>query len=154
MLTRIWLILGMLVVLLIVTGCDRSALGEQSARERLRNQYVEASNNGDFEALKRLFHWENVDPRYRQLIEISIRNDLPIPVRRITFSTLLPEDSIQFEFRGMPYVQNLEPRLRMTIEYDSEDFYTSAYLIGFVDGEYRIVNAMPRDGLVPPPVRE
>lgn len=128
---------------LAFTGCDRSSLGEESARERLRKAFTAASEAGDAKAMLDLFCWDHVEERYRKMIEIAVRNEIHFPLRQITFHDIGPEENIDFEFKGTPYTANLEPRLRMGVEYRTEDFFTASYLLGFQDGAYKMINAAP-----------
>ncbi|MCH2154527.1 MAG: hypothetical protein MK080_00820 [Opitutales bacterium] len=132
---------------LLLCACSDSQLGESAARERLRNDYLKAVAQQDFEAMVELYHWEHVEPRYRQLVLVALRNELPMEVRDITFHDLEPGDGIDFEFQGEPYTGNLTPQLRMGVEFETEDFFSTSYLLGFHVGRYKIINAVPRKSL-------
>lgn len=142
-------ILLALIGLFAFTACDRSELGEEAARERLRKAFTEASNNRDIPAMLDLFCWDNVEDRYRSMIEVAVQNEIHYPLKKITFHPIKPDDSIDFDFRGTPYVANLEPRLRMGVEYTTEDFFTVSYLLGFQDGAYKLINAAPKSVVRP-----
>ena len=131
----------------VFSGCDRSSLGEESARERLRKAFTAASEAGDAQAMLNLFCWDHVEERYRKMIEVAVHNEIHFPLRQITFHDIGPDESIDFEFRGTPYTANLEPRLRMGVEYQTEDFFTASYLLGFQDGAYKIINAAPEEAV-------
>ena len=122
-------------------------MGEEAARERLRKAFVAASETSDAEAILDLFCWDHVEDRYRSMIEIAVRNEIHFPLKKITFHAIESGDNIDFDFRGTPYVANLEPRLRMGVEYSTEDFFTVSYLLGFKDGAYKIVHAAPETAI-------
>lgn len=129
--------------LFFLSACDRSELGEEAARERLRIAFKDASEHRDADAMLALFCWDNVEERYRAMIEIAVRNEIHYPLKKITFHPIEPNDKIDFDFKGTPYTANLEPRLRMGVEYATEDFFTVSYLLGFQDGAYKLINAAP-----------
>lgn len=142
------LIFGLLLFIAgLFSACDRSELGEEAARERLRKAFTAASDAQDAEAMLNLFCWDHVEDRYRAMIEIAVRNEITYPLRNITFHNIEPLDSIDFDFKGTPYTANLEPRLRMGVEYSTEDFFTVSYLLGFQDGAYKLINAAPKDAV-------
>ncbi|MEM7671950.1 MAG: hypothetical protein AAF212_01285 [Verrucomicrobiota bacterium] len=104
--------LGILAIYaFLLTACDRSELGEESARERLRKAFTAASESRDAEAMLDLFCWDHVEDRYRAMIEIAVRNEIHYPLKKITFHSIEANDIIDFDFKGTPYTSNLEPRL-------------------------------------------
>lgn len=132
------------LLLAIGAGCTPdSQLGEAAARERLRREIHRVHREQDSAGLLNLYYLEGVKPRDLRLIRFAIENEIGLPVREVRFTNLTPNDGIDYTFEGEAYGPTLEPELKMEVEYATEDRLTVAYLIGFHEGEYRLVTARP-----------
>ncbi|MGJ3243081.1 MAG: hypothetical protein ACFE0O_09030 [Opitutales bacterium] len=129
----------------LLAGCalDRGDLAEEPARERLREAFVEATNQADAGALMALFHLEGVEKRDRQLLRAGLEREVGLPIESIRFEAVPPGDTIDYVFQGRRYGPTLEPTFRMKVVYGTEDGFTSSFLVGMEDGEARLITAAP-----------
>lgn len=135
-----------------LTGCSpESQLGEKAARERLRKNIIEVHERGDSQGLLDLYFLEGVEARDLRLLRLAIENEIYLKIRRARFVPLTPADGIDYEYQGTRYGPTLRPEMKLEVEYDAEDRLTVSYLIGFHQGDYRLITARPLGDATPDP---
>ncbi len=109
--------------------------------------FSEANQATGVEAMLAIYALEGTTENTKNLLKNAILYELGLPIQSINFEPLtgLPEESIEYTHQGVDYIATLEPRLRMRVQYATEDRFESLYCIAQNGaGKWRIVSSRPK----------
>ncbi|MGB1126860.1 MAG: hypothetical protein ACPG3X_00640 [Opitutales bacterium] len=132
-------------IVFIICGCE-PRLPETSGLDRFANSFKAANQAETIHAMLDLYDLTGSGEQTLQLLKPALQNELGLPIQSISFEPLrgAPEEKICFEFGGKQYGPTLEPKLRMRVQYATEDGFSSLYTIGQgTGGRWRIVSSRP-----------
>lgn len=132
-----------------VFGCKP----ESSSNKELQafaDSFTAANQSRSIQPMLELYELEGSTEQTVSMLRNALLYELNMPIQSIQFEPLSssPEESIQYEHQGIEYGPTLEPRLRMRVNYATEDKFESLFTIGQnTAGEWRIISSRPTDSL-------
>lgn len=130
--------------LLALSACS---MQESTELEAFADAFSEANQATSDEAMLAIYALEGTTENTKNLLKNAISYELGLPIQSISFEPLtgLPEESIEYTHQGVDYIATLEPRLRMRVQYATEDRFESLYCIAQNGaGKWRIVSSRPK----------
>jgi hypothetical protein len=120
-----------------------------SIRQALEQEFAEAHQRQDLQAICSLICWDRVDEFTKQSVLQSIEDDLP---RRIAHVAYVPGEQpgpIEYEINRIKYTPNLKVEGQLIIEFEPDDsgLGSTTYLVGTQHGLKMIATAAPISSL-------
>lgn len=112
------------------------------SEDELKVAVRSAIETGDFEAFERMVHWTGISPYKRRIVSAQIRHSLSRPIEKIEIETADMETRRDLQSIGdlrlnLPVIDLL--RVTYADEPGEHGAPTTVFLIGKLDGAYRIV---------------
>lgn len=102
---------------------------EKDQLESLIGDYVAFHNTGDIQGIRELIYWEGVSDRTRRIFLFAMQEESLFPIKGIRYRPYEDEDRSQL-LGGVALPPQVKPRWRVWLELDSDDRFTSSWLIG------------------------
>lgn len=126
--------------------------GEEAVWNRLMQDYREAHDTENLEAMMALSFWEGVSEDYRQQVERTTRGSFLLRIVQISVEPWQESNNhlLRRRFSGEMLTANLEPVAQLRVIFESPRagarggvIYTSLFPVGMVEDSPRLIQLRP-----------
>jgi len=102
---------------------------KNSQVEELLQRYVGYHNDGNTEGIRSLIYWEGVSDRTRRIFTFAMQEETLFPIKEIRYRPFEEKDREEL-LSGVSIPIGVTPVWRVWLVLDSEDRFTSSWLVG------------------------
>ena len=141
-------LLGLFVILsILLSACSDTTIHQKSLSE-FAERFTIANAPEDMDAMLGLYALKGIKKNDLSILRTALSFEIGLPIEAIRFQELTgaPEESIAFQHQSIEYQASLTPKLRMLVEYATEEKLKSKFSIGQnAKKEWKIITAIPKN---------